>query len=496
MSPADDTEDRKLPEGWASASVLELAELIRGVSYAKGEERRDPFAGGVPLLRANNIREELVPDDILYVPQSRVSDYQMLRGGDVMLAMSSGSKSVVGKAALVRKPIEAAFGAFCGVLRPCTNIDGVFFGYWFQTSGYRVAVSEKSAGVNINNLKRSDFEALEMPLPPLPEQRRIVESVDGLLERVNGAKERLARVPKIMKRFRQSVLAAACSGRLTADWREQHPDLEPASVLLDRIRAERKAALGKKYKEPEPVNPDELPELPEGWEWVAMGTCFAVCIGSTPSRAKPEYWRGDIAWISSGEVQFCRIARAAECITQLGLDNSSTKLNPPGTVLLGMIGEGRTRGQAAILDIPACNNQNCAAIRVSATDIPPEYVYYWLWSQYEATRQVGAGNEQPALNKSRVEQLPIPVPPLPEQREIVRRVEALFALADAIEKRVAAATARAEKITQSILAKAFRGELVPSEAELARAECRAYEPAAAMLERVRRTSAPVKRNRR
>lgn len=145
---------------------------------------------------------------------------------------------------------------------------------------------------------------------------------------------------------------------------------------------------------------DEFLELPEGWIWTTLGEAFKVYVGATPSRKASEYWEGLIPWVSSGEVAFCEIHETRETITELGLQNTSTEVHPPGTVLLGMIGEGKTRGQAAILEIHASHNQNPAAIRVSETSVPPEYVYHFLKLEYERTRKIGSGNNQPALNKS------------------------------------------------------------------------------------------------
>jgi type I restriction enzyme S subunit len=142
----------------------------------------------------------------------------------------------------------------------------------------------------------------------------------------------------------------------------------------------------RKYVEPEKVDTADLPELPNGWAWVNIGYLFDVKIGATPSRQKDEYWNGNVPWVSSGEVAFGRIKSTREKITVEGLNNSSAKLNPTGTVLLAMIGEGRTRGQAAILDIAAANNQNAAAILCSHTPIPPEWVFYWFMFRYEETR--------------------------------------------------------------------------------------------------------------
>ena len=203
-----------------------------------------------------------------------------------------------------------------------------------------------------------------------------------------------------------------------------------------------------------------------------MGT---VVNGSTPSRKEASYWGGEIPWVSSGEVRNNAITQTREHITDGGHASCSVRLLQPGTVLLAMIGEGRTRGQSAILKIAATINQNIAAVLPNQEALDSEYLWRWLQSRYESTRGCGSGSGPQALNCRRVRELPLCLPPLPEQHAIVRRVEQLFALADSIEKQAAAGTVRVEKLTQAILAKAFRGELVPTEAALARRAGRDYE---------------------
>ena len=267
------------------------------------------------------------------------------------------------------------------------------------------------------------------------------------------------------------------TGNLTAEWRAAHPHVEPANKLLDRILTERRrkweseqqAKFGaarkashtnwqENYQPPIPPDTSGQPQLPGGWCWSSLGQCFEVYVGATPSRSEPGYWNGTIPWVSSGMVQFGRIREPKEYITAEGLDNTSTQLNPKGTVLLGhLIGEGKTRGQVAILDIDACNNQNCAAIWVSLTPVPPEYVFYWLWSRYDETRRTSSGNNQPALNRTRVEAIPIPLPPLGEQEIIVSEVERRVSVIAAAEAQITANLRRAGRLRQSILKKAFTG---------------------------------------
>jgi len=226
---------------------------------------------------------------------------------------------------------------------------------------------------------------------------------------------------------------------------------------------------------------DELMELPEGWEWATLGETFNVYVGATPSRKILAYWGGSIPWVSSGEVAFCEIHETRETITELGLQNTSTEVHPPGTVLLGMIGEGKTRGQAAILKISASHNQNSAAIRVSEFGLIPEYVYHFLEQEYERTRQAGSGNNQPALNKSRVQVMGFPLPPLNEQGRIVAKIEELRERSQKARSHLSAIPNLCDKFRQSVLAAAFRGDLTADWRE----QNPDVEPASVLLERVR-----------
>ncbi|MET3493888.1 restriction endonuclease subunit S [Variovorax boronicumulans] len=159
--------------------------------------------------------------------------------------------------------------------------------------------------------------------------------------------------------------------------------------------------------------------LPEGWHRSTLGEIARISSGGTPDRAEPSYWGGDVPWVTTGEIQFNTITSTAEKITEAGLKNSSAKLFPPGTLLMAMYGQGKTRGQVAKLGIEASTNQACAAILLAETQ-HTDFFFQYLSSQYDAIRELGNAGTQQNLSGSTLKEVPVPVPPLPEQRRIAR----------------------------------------------------------------------------
>ena len=162
------------------AAVRDISEQVRGVTYAKSEASAVPRSDYSPMLRANNIGEHgLLLDDLIFVPNTKISRKQRIVPNDVVVAASSGSLSVVGKTTQVRTGFSGGFGAFCKVLRPGPDVDPYYFGHYFKTASYRRVVSRLASGVNINNLKKEHLDNLQVPLPPLTEQRRIAGILDA-----------------------------------------------------------------------------------------------------------------------------------------------------------------------------------------------------------------------------------------------------------------------------------------------------------------------------
>ena len=178
-----------------------------------------------------------------YVPMGGVSKSQLLCVGDVVIASSSGSRELVGKAGQFWGATNPfTFGAFCTAVRPAVAIDHRYFGYYFQTDQYRTGVADLAAGSNINNLKSSALAEHVVPIPPRNEQTRIVDKLEELLSDLDAGVAELKAAQKKLAQYRQSLLKAAVEGRLTEAWRAQHGELEEGGAqLLARILRERRA---------------------------------------------------------------------------------------------------------------------------------------------------------------------------------------------------------------------------------------------------------------
>ena len=384
---------------------------------------------------------------------------QRLRAGDVLVSMTRPNLNAV---ALVPHELDGAIGSTgFHILRGRETVLPQWLYYGVQTRAFVGAMSDPVQGALYPAVRPKDIRAFDIPAPPLGEQRRIVAEIEKQFSRLDEAVANLKRVKANLKRYKAAVVKAAVEGRLVPTEAElacrEGRNYETGAQFMQRILDARRSAKNdeRESKLRVPTETGHLNRLPDGWAWTSLGQCFRVVVGATPSRKEPRYWGGAVPWVSSGEVQFGRVRRTEERITHAGLSNSSTQINPAGSVLLGMIGQGRTRGQVAILDINAANNQNCAAIWVPETPIPSEFVFYWLMSRYEDTRREGSGNNQQALNKALVEKIPLPLPPLAVQHRIVAEVDRRLSIVREVETEAEANLRRADRLRHSTLARAF-----------------------------------------
>lgn len=398
-------------------------------------------------------------------PPPNIAKYR-LYPGDIVVSRAGS----VGFSYLIDDscPQDAIFASYLVRIRPQdAMMRPDLLQYFMRSPQYWRQVNDAAVGVGLANVNGSKLASMQVPVPPRELQDQLAQVLDVTLKRSKSASGHLAATRLAIERFRQSVLATACSGFITAEWRNEH-DVPAAQAALDRLRVHQSTSHGRRSVQPPDVA--HLDALPDTWAWAAVGEVSEVQLGGTPSRKAPGYWGGEIPWVSSGEVANCRITSTRETISDQGLTNSNAKIYPAGTVLIAMIGEGKTRGQSAILDIKASTNQNVAGILPDSSLLSAEYVWRWALAQYEITRAVGRGGNQPALNGQKVRELAIPIPPLEEQLEIVRRIDGLLASADVLLARIDTARRRVARSTQATLANAFRGDISLNEVAAERAQ--------------------------
>ena len=335
----------------------------------------------------------------------------------------------------------------------------------------------------------SQFSDYPLPLPPLPEQHRIVAEIEKQFTRLDASVAALKRAQANLKRYRASVLQSACEGTLVPTEAElaraEGRDYETAESLVERILAERRARWESqekrrsKYKEQAAPDTAELSELPEGWVWATVEQLAAVGTGSTPLTSNEEYYKdASVPWVTSSALNASTVSASNSYVTEKAVQECRLILHPVHTLLVAMYGEGKTRGKCSELLIPSTINQAIAAVTMveSAACCRP-YAKLFLHSNYEETRRLSSGGVQPNLNLGLIKQIAVPLPPLAEQLRIVAEVERRLSVIQQSEVAVETSLARAERLRQSILKQAFSGLLVPQDPN--------DEPASVLLERVK-----------
>lgn len=332
--------------------------------------------------------------------------------------------------------------------------------YYFNQSKFIEYVVGNSKGINLPRVSENVILNAVFPLPPLAEQQRIVDRIESIFAKLDEAKEKAQAVVDGFEVRKAAILYKAFSGELTKQWRKEHNShrnvlLEEAERASEDWSKKEKNLLEIEQKKSEMVT------LENGHEWIhcTIGAFCRITNGSTPSRQSPEYWSGNIPWISSGEVRNNIICTSNECISEEGYNNSSVKLLPAGTVLIAMIGEGKTRGQSAILDIDATINQNIAAIMTDYGYILPRYIWYWLQMNYAKNRERGSGSGPQALNCQRVRELDFFVPNKEEQSEIVSILNSLIKKEQQAKEVAESVLDQIDTMKKAVLARAFCGEL-------------------------------------
>jgi len=470
----------ELPKGWATACINDLA-------YINPKQTFDDHlaAGFVPMSHApTNFRDKLRFDGRNWGDIKKA--YTNFKNGDVIFAKVTPCFEN-GKAAFVEglpNGIGAGSSEFL-VLRPCSqDVSAKYLLALVKSRGFmREGASNMTGAVGLRRVPKQFVENYPVLVPPAAEQIRIAQKLDELLAQVDTLNARIDAIPALLRRFRQSVLTSAVAGRLTVDWRANNTSVdvreEIEKILIDR-------GFSSKSKKPSATHlSNEEYEIPDTWSWVSLDLLSSKIVDGT--HHTPTYVPEGIPFISvkdirDGSINFSN----TKYITKEEHADLCKRCRPEiGDLLITKSG---TIGRTAII-----TTSNDFSLFVSVALIKPASKLVnmrfinialdkWVGSIDVSSRIVGSAIKNLHLTDMKV--LAVPFAPLKEQTEIVRRVEQLFTFADQLEAKVASAKTRIDHLTQSILAKAFRGELVSQDSN--------DEPGSVLLERIKaqRAAAP------
>lgn len=447
---------------------------------------------GPHFLRITDLRGDGVDWNTVPYCQCDTPGKFSLEKGDIVVARTGGT---TGKSYLLQEsPETAVFASYLIRIRTADSLLPRYLHHFMNGPSYWKQISEAMTGSAQGGVNKTKLSNLQIPVPALDVQRRITATLDTLTSHAQHANDYLTAIPPLIDKFRQSVLARAFTGELTADWRKQNPDVEPASKLLERIKVERRnkwienyarkladrarkrnqkkgkpftdqdwqayfdkklKAGAKKYEEPEPVDPEkeDLPEIPESWEWVTMAQVTTESLYG-PRIAKTDYVADGIPTLrttdftDSGRVVLDRPPEVE--INPIDLEKYRLKA---GDILITRSG---SVGKCALYEDevgPAIASAYLIRYRFTQDFVRPAFLLRYLLSPW-GQRLLGAGATsvtQPNVNATTIAKFPVPLPPVIEQTEILRHTGDFLDFVSANQAQVLRTSDCLEQLQSSVL---------------------------------------------
>lgn len=422
----EDEQPYEIPSNWVWTKIGILSTLYRGVSYKKNEAHNQKDKNDCLILRGGNIKEgkvNLFAEDNVFVDKTIVSDLQFLKKDDIIIVSSTGSTKVIGRAGISDGDyLDVSFGAFLTLVRPIGLVCKKYVALFFQSDSYRNRIRELASGININNIRNEYITEINIPLPPLAEQQRIVDRIESLFEKLDKAKEFAQNALDTFETRKAAILHKAFTGELTAKWREEN------CVSM------------------------------ETWREFNLGNLVDTKYGYTESAHSnnigPKFLRitdiqdNTVDWST---VPYCPISDD---------DYIKYKLNI-GDIVVART--GATTGKSYLIqdNVEAVYASYLIRINIFNEDkLTEEYLYNFMqstlyWSQITEFSQ---GIAQPGVNANKLKDLVIPVPSIQEQQEVIKFLNSLFDK-EHKAKELCNIIDNIDLIKKSILARAFRGEL-------------------------------------
>ena len=456
----------EIPESWGDATVLDLV-YSRGRIGWKGLKANEYKKEG-PLfvsVREFNRDGTIRWDECAHVSQARYEESPeiMLKNGDILLCKDG---STIGKIAFVSDLTEhATINSSIALVTAYKGIDPRFIFFYFKGPKFQRLVESRIMGAAIPHIFQKDLRVLQINVPPLGEQKRIVAKIESTQKKIKTIEQSVTKAEELIGKYREALLQKAFRGELVP----QDPKDESASKLLERIRADRaKQADGKKKKKDDlpPIKPEEIPfEIPKSWEWVRLEAVLAKLTDGTHHSPR-NIERGEFKYVSAKHIKEWGLdVSDVTYVTKDVHEEIYARCDPKfGDVLL--IKDGATTGVAAInpLEEQFSMLSSVALLRPSSA-LLNTFLLFFLKSPQFQKRILGdmAGAAIKRVTLSKLADMPIPLPPLMEQERIAQKIERSLNLLKATERKMHELNKMRFSLTTSILNEAFTGRLVPQD---------------------------------
>ncbi len=466
--------NNELPNGWELVKTSEVSKLIRGVTYEKSDSSKIPKTNLIGILRATNIQSKLTFEKLVYVPKKYVNEEQLIKKNDVVISMSSGSKHLVGKSSQSLNDTDVSFGTFCACIRPLDIINGKYFGYFFKSDSYNKSIQSKSLGVNINNLRKEHVENIEIPIPPLNEQKKIVKKIEDLFLELEHSKITLMIVKTQLKQYTESLLKSAFEGKLTEKWRlsnafELHLDWFDYSNQRKKIENNSHKFL------------NDIITIADEHCWID----FNSIIDSMKNGIyKPKKFYSDkgIACLRMYNIENNKLVwKKIKRMILTSKEISEYQLLP-NDILVNRVNSLELVGKSALIPhgLEKCifESKNIR-LRVKTEHIDPKYVYFWIiiGGRHYFYKNFQQTTGMASINQIQLGNLPIPYCTIDEQKEIISQIEQGLSLIENTENIVSSMMLQLDTLHLTILKQAFEGKLVPQDPN--------DEPASELLKRIK-----------
>jgi len=355
---------------------------------------------------------------------------------------------------------QIASTGFC-VLRAASEELSKYLFYFVQYEKFLNELAKFQRGTSYPAVRDSDVFAQYIPVPPKGHAGLIVAEIEKQFSRLDEAVANLKRVKANLKRYKAAILKAAVEGKLTEEWRKQHPDIEPADKLLERILAERREKWqGRgKYKEPAAPDTTDLPELPEGWVWVTLPQLGELNRGKSKHRPRndPKLYGGPYPFVQTGDVRHAvsKIKEYTQTYSDEGLAQS--RLWPEETLCITI---AANIADTALLGFEACFPDSIVGFLPETNHTDVRFIEYFIRTAKENLERFAPATAQKNINLEILKAVAVPCPPENEQKIIAAEIEARLSVVECIESSVDASLRRNDRLRQSILKKAFSGALL------------------------------------